>query len=49
MNKTQLIVANELVGTYNENGSIAGFWLGLWQGLISPFTLIISFFNRDII
>ncbi len=26
----------------------AGFWLGLWQGFISPFTFIISLFNHNI-
>jgi hypothetical protein len=26
----------------------AGFWLGLWQGLISPVTFLISLFNSDV-
>jgi hypothetical protein len=26
----------------------AGFWLGLWQGLISPITFLISLFNDDV-
>jgi hypothetical protein len=26
----------------------AGFWLGLWQGLISPITLLISLFTSDV-
>jgi hypothetical protein len=26
----------------------AGFWLGLWQGLISPITFVISLFNDDV-
>ena len=26
----------------------AGFWLGLWQGLISPITFLISLFNHDV-
>src|SRR5215207_2270154 len=26
----------------------AGFWLGLWQGLISPITFLISLFNSDV-
>jgi hypothetical protein len=26
----------------------AGFWLGLWQGLISPFTFLISLFTSDV-
>ncbi len=27
---------------------IAGFWLGLWHGLISPITFLISLFNHNI-
>jgi hypothetical protein len=26
----------------------AGFWLGLWQGAISPITFLISLFNSDV-
>ena len=26
----------------------AGFWLGLWQGMISPFTFVISLFTDDV-
>lgn len=26
----------------------AGFWLGLWQGLISPFTFVVSLFTDDV-
>lgn len=26
----------------------AGFWLGLWQGFISPITLIVSLFTDDV-
>lgn len=26
----------------------AGFWLGLWQGLISPITFLVSLFNDDV-
>jgi hypothetical protein len=26
----------------------AGFWLGLWQGFISPVTLIVSLFTDDV-
>src|SRR6266487_3946342 len=26
----------------------AGFWLGLWQGLISPITFLISLFNNHV-
>lgn len=27
---------------------VAGFWLGLWQGLISPITFLISLFNDNV-
>jgi hypothetical protein len=27
---------------------IAGFWLGLWHGLISPVTFVISLFTTDV-
>ncbi len=27
---------------------MAGFWLGLWHGIISPVTFIISLFNRAV-
>ena len=26
----------------------AGFWLGLWQGLISPITFVVSLFTDDV-
>ena len=26
----------------------AGFWLGLWHGLISPVTFVISLFNHNV-
>ncbi len=28
--------------------SQAGFWLGLWHGLISPITFIVSLFTREV-
>lgn len=36
---------NELTGTLNVEGEVAGFWLGLWHGFISPVAFIISLFN----
>ncbi len=30
------------------DGGVAGFWRGLWHGLISPVTLIISFFSDSV-
>jgi len=39
---------NELVNTPDEEGQIAGFWQGLWQGFISPFTFLISLFSETV-
>lgn len=39
---------NELAGTENAEGEIAGFWLGLWQGFISPFAFIVSLFSENV-
>ena len=39
---------NNLKGTRGEKNSVAGFWLGLWQGFIAPFVLVISLFVRDL-
>ncbi|WP_242511426.1 hypothetical protein [Pengzhenrongella frigida] len=37
---------NDSVGVGNPD--VAGFWLGLWQGLISPITFLVSLFNSDV-
>ena len=37
---------NELIST--NTGKAAGFWLGLWQGIIAPVTFVISLFNRNV-
>ena len=34
--------------TAAADGKIAGFWLGLWHGLISPVTFIISLFSKTV-
>ncbi|MGA2480821.1 MAG: hypothetical protein ABSG63_18915 [Spirochaetia bacterium] len=39
---------NELLGSAGATGVVAGFWRGLWNGLISPVTFIISLFNRGV-
>src|ERR1700746_3489821 len=36
---------NQSKGTANEQGSEAGFWLGLWQGFISPLVFVASLFK----
>lgn len=39
---------NQFRGTTSERGSIAGFWLGLWQGVIAPFVFVVSLFRADL-
>jgi hypothetical protein len=36
---------NSLTGSAGPQGKAAGFWLGLWHGLIAPVTFIISLFS----
>lgn len=31
-----------------ETGDVAGFWLGLWHGVIAPVTFVISLFTDGI-
>jgi hypothetical protein len=39
---------NPAAHTPVSGGSIAGFWLGLWHGLIAPITFIISLFSNNV-
>lgn len=39
---------NSVEKTAGPEGKIAGFWLGLWHGLISPITFIISLFTKNV-
>lgn len=39
---------NEMVSTANDEGEVAGFWMGLWQGIIAPFAFIVSLFNHNV-
>lgn len=39
---------NSAARTPDEEGKIAGFWQGLWHGIISPITFIISLFTRNV-
>ena len=32
----------------NEKGKVAGFWMGLWHGLLAPITFIISIFTKNV-
>ena len=36
---------NPEMGTAGEAGIVAGFWLGLWHGIIAPVTFVISLFS----
>jgi hypothetical protein len=39
---------NELTGRPSQEGEVAGFWLGLWHGFISPVTFLISLFSDTV-
>ncbi len=39
---------NPMVHTPTSDGSVAGFWLGLWHGFIAPISFIISLLNGDV-
>lgn len=39
---------NDLVNTRTTAGSVAGFWQGLWNGVIAPVTFIISLFTKNV-
>ena len=39
---------NPATGTANEEGKIAGFWEGLWHGMIVPVTFLWSLFESDV-
>jgi hypothetical protein len=39
---------NGMVNEPGLEGTVAGFWLGMWHGFISFFTFIISLFNNSV-
>lgn len=39
---------NELENTANEKGEIAGFWRGLWHGLIAPVAFVMLLFKDNV-
>ena len=39
---------NELVDLPDDEGKVAGFWQGLWHGVISPFAFLISLFSDTV-
>jgi hypothetical protein len=40
--------ANPETGIASAGGRVAGFWLGLWHGLIAPITFLISLFKDTV-
>ncbi|MEA1901980.1 MAG: hypothetical protein U9N56_00475 [Actinomycetota bacterium] len=40
--------ANPTVDTPSADGNVAGFWLGLWQGIIVPIAFIVSLFSDTV-
>jgi hypothetical protein len=39
---------NPLVNTVDAHDRVAGILLGIWHGVISPVTLVLSFFNKGV-
>ena len=39
---------NPTLNAIDAAGKTAGFWSGLWHGVISPVTFIISLFNKHV-
>lgn len=39
---------NPAVGLPDSGGSTAGFFMGLWHGVIAPFTFVISLFTTSV-
>ena len=39
---------NQMEGSPDEEGEMAGFWQGLWHGFITPIAFIISLFSDNV-
>lgn len=39
---------NAAARTPDREGEIAGFWIGIWHGLIAPVTFIVSLFSAKV-
>ncbi len=39
---------NVVKDSLSPDGSVAGFWLGLWHGMILPITFVVSLFRDGI-
>jgi hypothetical protein len=40
--------SNPEMGTALEGENVAGFWLGVWHGIIAPVTFVISLFTDNV-
>ncbi|HET9672522.1 MAG TPA: hypothetical protein VFQ40_06705 [Actinomycetota bacterium] len=40
--------ANAQEGVASQGGDVAGFWLGLWHGVIAPITFVVSLFSDTV-
>jgi hypothetical protein len=40
--------ANPEVGAAFAEGTVAGFWMGLWHGVIAPVTFFVSLFTDNV-
>ncbi|HSJ28830.1 MAG TPA: hypothetical protein VLB67_11510 [Acidimicrobiia bacterium] len=39
---------NPTAGVAPPDGDVAGFWMGLWHGIIAPVTFVVSLFTDDV-
>lgn len=39
---------NDLEKTADADGRIAGFWKGVWHGLLAPITFVVSIFSKSV-
>ncbi|MBN1428315.1 MAG: hypothetical protein JXB07_08015 [Anaerolineae bacterium] len=39
---------NDMIDQPNDNGHVAGFWKGLWHGIIAPVTFAVSLFSDKV-
>jgi len=39
---------NQMANTPDQEGDVAGFWQGLWHGVIAPVTFLISLFSDSV-
>ena len=39
---------NQFRDSPDDEGNVAGFWRGLWQGLIAPIAFVVSLFKNGV-